>query len=58
MWKKDYDNPAIKRILDDESNFERVKKLVPNYVAIIEEKEVPKDENVKKAIQEIINEKI
>ena len=56
--KKDYDNPAIKRILDDESNFERVKKLVPNYVAIIEEKEVPKDENVKKAIQEIINEKI
>ena len=56
--KNDYDNPAIKRILDDESNVEMLKELVTNYMEIIEKREVPEDEDVKKAIQEIIDGKI
>ena len=35
-----------------------LKELVTNYMEIIEKREVPEDEDVKKAIQEIIDGKI
>ena len=44
--------------LVDESNVEMLKELVTNYMEIIEKREVPEDEDVKKAIQEIIDGKI